>query len=183
MLKTLWLFRQVIISVLILLPFSTGWAESSKPAAGYVVRVSGIPYAVDNELKRYLLQNDKVFEGDSLVVPQFSKLLVNLNNKILIDLGGGAEAVIDSFQLKMKKKSGKIDLNLAQGSFRIVTNPGINHEELSFLLKTPTVTVGIRGTDFWGDVRPEYDRRTKKDKKILEFICVKRVLKQSLNTE
>jgi len=50
--------------------------------------------------------------------------------------------------------SGRASLELVRGFFRAITGRITKRENAPFTLKTATLTVGVRGTDFWGEQHP-----------------------------
>ena len=133
------------------------WAQSpAAPAevAGKPMR-AGIAKVVGGEVRvlgaqgvRTLEPGDAVFSGDRLVSGKYGLASVVLRDGTTLVLGNNSQLQIQKFAFDATTADGSILVELLQGSIRVVTgliskiNPG------AVQVKTSTLLVGVRGTDF-----------------------------------
>lgn len=99
----------------------------------------------DATLMMSILQNDTILtEEDSVVVIRFE-------DDSALTVGAESEVVIDSFVFDRKNQSSNNALmNIAKGFFQF-SSGRMNKEAVE--IRTPISTIGIRGTELFGEVR------------------------------
>ncbi len=92
---------------------------------------------------------------DRIVVGATGRVGLSLKDETLLSLGPQSVMVIDEFAFNPVSREGRVDTSLVRGTLRYVSGliGRLNPEAIS--VKTPTATVGIRGTDFIVEVPVE----------------------------
>ena len=136
---------------------SAAWAQSPPaPAevAGQTLR-AGIAKVVGGEVRvlgaqgmRPLESGDAVFSGDRLVSGKYGLASVVLRDGTTLVLGNNSQLQIQKFAFNATTADGSMLVELLQGSVRLVTGliSKINPEAVQ--IKSGTLLVGVRGTDF-----------------------------------
>lgn len=127
-------------------------AEKARPnavaASAKLVSVSGEIYVLDfSGRKRSLVEGGSVYSGDTVVTEAQAKGVLVFRDESRLTLGSNTQFKVDSFVFDDKNpKEGQFLLSLLRGSMRALTGliGKSNNRNVSF--KTPTATVGIRGT-------------------------------------
>ncbi|MBI3445964.1 MAG: FecR domain-containing protein, partial [Magnetospirillum sp.] len=98
-----------------------------------------------------LHKGDNVFEGDVLQTPQGGAVAIVFADGTTMSLGEKGRLVLDQLTYDPGAKTGEAHMSLVTGSFALVSGqiPKTTPDALS--LKTPTMTVGIRGTGLAGN--------------------------------
>jgi hypothetical protein len=133
------------------------WAQSPAApaeAAGQPMR-AGIAKVVGGEVRvlgaqgvRTLAAGDAVFAGDRLVSGKYGLASVVLRDGTTLVLGNNSQLQIQKFAFDATTANGNVLVELLQGSIRVVTGliSKINPDAVQ--VKTSTLLVGVRGTDF-----------------------------------
>jgi hypothetical protein len=100
---------------------------------------------------------DKVFALDTVVTGAAGTTSLQFLDETRIDVGPGAEVLLDSFIYDPASTAGAGEMSFAVGAFRYVGGRMTTEENVR--LKTPTATMVIRGTELviyvWPDGRTE----------------------------
>ena len=92
--------------------------------------------------------------ADLIVTGPDSRLQVELRDRSLLTVGANASLTVDRFALESEPDPLSAVFSVARGIFRFVSgSQGAERERVSF--RTPTATIGIRGTIIEGVVGPE----------------------------
>ena len=130
------------------------WAQTApKPGAvGEVAFSRGVGFAqTPGQLPRTLGQGLPLVEGDRLSTAAGATAIVKLNDGTKMTLRPQTEVVLDRYQYKADATDNNMVLNLLRGGFRAITGLINKNSPNSASVRSPTATLGIRGTDF--DVR------------------------------
>lgn len=106
------------------------------------VRIERGAVQLPAEVGTPLLAKDRISVGPAASVG------ISLRDETLLSLGPRSTMVLEEFAFNPVSRDGRVDTTLLRGTLRYVTgligslNPG------AVSVKTPTATVGIRGTDF-----------------------------------
>jgi hypothetical protein len=86
--------------------------------------------------------------GDRVVVRGNGSIGISMRDETLMSLGSNSVMVIDDYDYEPKTREGRVETSILRGTLRYVTGliGRLNHDAIK--VKTPTATVGIRGTDF-----------------------------------
>ena len=134
-------------------PASPGAAEPS--AAGTVSLVEGdVRFLDSKQRERRPNQGDPIYEGESIVTGADGEVHLDMQDGGYVGVRPGTRLNIVNF----KAEGGQDDsfvLGLLEGSFRAVTGWITRSSGRRAEVQTPTVTIGIRGTDYEPLVIPE----------------------------
>lgn len=92
---------------------------------------------------------DSVFMNETIETDDESAVVVRFSDGSKLTLGENAKVVVDAYVFDPAGSGGAQTITLAKGAFRFLS--GTMAKE-SVKLKTPTVTIGIRGTELIFDV-------------------------------
>ena len=95
--------------------------------------------------KRPLFAREKVSENEVLETVSDGFLAIRFMDGTDFILGAGSTVTLDAFVYDANTSVGKMSMVLGKGVFRFVSG---NMRKSGVSLKTPTATIGIRGTDF-----------------------------------
>ena len=117
-------------------------------AAGIAKIVTGDVRVSDTQGERALKSGDAVFENARLIAGKQSSASVVLRDGSTLVLSENSQFNIQTFSFDATTQNGSILVNLLQGAMRMLTVliAKINPEAIQ--VKTKTLNVGIRGTDF-----------------------------------
>jgi hypothetical protein len=136
---------------------SLSWAAQ---VAGTVTQLSGplLARKADGAVKILSLKSE-VESGDTLVTEKNTYALVKFIDNSEITLKPGTTFKIDNFAFDADKPGGdSASFNLVKGGLRSVTGLLGKRNKEKFEMKTPSATIGIRGTTFiaeWVEPSPE----------------------------
>ena len=91
-----------------------------------------------------------LLEGDSIITQKQSRVQVMLKDNTVVTVGAKSNFSFEEFSLD--GKNSKVSMKAKRGFFRSVTGQIAKLAPDKFKIKTKTVTIGIRGTDFSGDI-------------------------------
>ena len=148
--RPLWVLANLITAGLMALSGASASAQTaaSSAAAGIAKIVTGDVRVVDTQGERPLKSGDAVFENTRLVAAKQSSASVVLRDGTTLVLSENSQFNVEKFTFDATTQNGSILVNLLQGSMRMLTGliAKINPEAIQ--VKTKTISVGIRGTDF-----------------------------------
>lgn len=115
---------------------------------GIVKIIAGDVRLRDAKGERPLKSGDAVFANDRLVSGKESSASVVLRDGTMLVLANNSQLEIQQYVFDATTQNGNILVNLMQGSLRMLTGliAKVNPEAIQ--VKTKTLSVGIRGTDF-----------------------------------
>jgi len=126
-------------------------AHAAQPSVGRVelVQIWGTRTGTDGK-SGAVHDNDSVFFRDTLQTVRDGALHVTLKDSSTLRLGGGAVAVIDEFVYD-PSGGGKLTATVSAGIARFISGK-LKGDQVA--IRTPSATIGIRGTDFSVWVEP-----------------------------
>lgn len=118
-------------------------------AVGEVLTIKGNPYLL-RKFKKVTLSPGSKLEVRDNVYTRDGSLSLKMNDGSIVDLGPESH-----FKVKSYEVGAKVDRNIVlfKGDSRFNVKP-TQTKEKSFLVRTPTAVVGVRGTDFNVGVEP-----------------------------
>lgn len=141
---------QALLALFLTLAMTSAWSQSdaSTMRAGIVKVVSGDVRVRDAQGERALKSGDAVFESERLMSGKDGTASMILRDGTTLVLGSNSQFEVQKFTFDTTTQNGSILVNLLQGSMRMLTGliAKINPEAIQ--VKTKTLSVGIRGTDF-----------------------------------
>jgi hypothetical protein len=132
-------------------------------AAGLLVLLCGVPVAVAAETsgtvvaviqqseatgtagRRMLVTSGPVYQGDNIRTGARGEAQIKLRDNTRLVVGPNSLMVVDDFIYDGGAKAQKVTLNAVRGAFRFIT--GSSRKD-AYEIKTPTATIGVRGTQF-----------------------------------
>ncbi len=128
--------------------------------AGPALASSGTTLGVDQQARledrsgvRTLVVGSDVFIGDRVVTDARGLVQIRSSDRTELVVGPNSALVIEDYLLREDGSSGKFAINALSGTFRFVTG-GAPKDRYS--IRTPTGTVGVRGTAFDLNVRGDH---------------------------
>jgi len=93
----------------------------------------------------------EIKQKDKILTQKSSRIQIMLKDKTVITVGSNSEFSFDEYFFDGTKNS-KIKMSATKGFFRSLTGKIGKIAHKNFKLKTKSATIGIRGTDFWGEI-------------------------------
>jgi hypothetical protein len=89
-----------------------------------------------------------VFVGDRVQAGQDSYVGITLRDNTMLTGGPGSTLLINDFKFTADKRDDKLLVSLLKGTFSVVTGLIAKRSPETMEFKTPTMTLGVRGTEF-----------------------------------
>jgi len=137
--------RFLLLAWLLLAP---NMADAAEDVAGTVTRLKGVAFAMQDAMPRSLKVGDKVLRGDVISTGPGARLEMTMLDDAVMTLGEKTIYVVIDYIAGGKKPNAA--MRLLQGAFSGVTGKMMKVAGAKFTVETETVTIGIRGTTFWG---------------------------------
>jgi len=102
---------------------------------------------------RPLAINGSLYKGDTIKTGSRGRMQIMFIDNSIINLGRNTEMVIEEFIYDKKNKKGALVTNVKEGVFRVMGGAISKIAPQNFKTKTPTATIGIRGSMYAGEVR------------------------------
>ena len=130
----------------------SAWAQAtaaaSAPKAGIVKIINGDVRVRDAQGERALKSGDAVFANDRLMSGKEGSASVVLRDGTTLVLANNSQLEIQKFSFDATTQDGNMLVNLMQGSLRMLTGLIAKVNPDAIQVKTKTLSVGVRGTDF-----------------------------------
>ena len=123
-------------------------ADSNATRAGIVKVVSGDVRIRDAQGERALKSGDAVLENARFISAKDASASMVLRDGTTLVLGNNSQFEVQKFAFDATTQNGSIFVNLLQGSMRMLTGLIAKANPELIQVKTKTLSVGIRGTDF-----------------------------------
>jgi ferric-dicitrate binding protein FerR (iron transport regulator) len=138
---------------LALLPVSAiGGARANAPEVGTAIVVRNTVTLTVADEQRPLKKGAVVHQDEVLTTGKASTAEIELKDKTKLAVGPDATIVLDNLVFDPNAPQRSIVLDIGKGAFRFIT--GLSPKE-AYEIRTPTATMGIRGTVFDVYVSPE----------------------------
>jgi len=98
-----------------------------------------------------------VFAGDRVRTGADGSVGITLRDDTRLTAGPDSTLLITEFRFNPNTNEGNLLASLLRGTFSIVTGLIAKHSPDNVNFKTPTMTLGVRGTEFVVDVKGEPD--------------------------
>jgi len=142
------LLQFAAVCVIAVMMTSSWQTEAVIPAAGKVVLVTGKAAALTPDGKpRKLKRGGPFYEGDTIETQKKSFVKLKYTDGGVMLLRPATKLVVEKYK-NPKKGKGESVSRLVKGGLRAVTGAIAKRDRSKFKLKTPTATMGVRGTDF-----------------------------------
>lgn len=140
------------LSMLALLP---GVARAQSPApAGRISRLKGsvVVFRKGARDGASAVLNIPLYRGDRVQTGKDSRVELTFSDGGVVTLGDGSVLTVEAYLFEPDTSDGGMILDLSKGVFRMVSGGIGTLQGAPLAVTTPVATIGIRGTDFWGDV-------------------------------
>ena len=135
--------------VLLGLPLAAPAAPAPPTQAGVSAAVRGdvrLVEAAAVPVGRAIGDGVPVFLGNRIEAGHRSGMQLMLLDETVVSLGENASLVVDEFVYDPAASRGHLSLDLARGSFRLFTGGVSDLDPANMVIRTPTATIGVRGT-------------------------------------
>jgi hypothetical protein len=144
---------RALIACLVLCVVSGGAAAAQ--SAGTIKTLKGSATVTRNASDLPAATGQRVFPGDRISAAAGSYLGVTLHDDTLLTIGPGSEMIIREFEFNPSSYAGGLVVSFLKGTARVVTGIIAKHAPERVAFNTPTMTIGIRGTDFIVDLEEQ----------------------------
>ncbi len=138
------MFRK-FVCVLGLIQLTAGPAFAAEPDIGTAVAVKNEVKLESGGIPQPLVTGSVVHQDEVIVTGAAAGAEVELLDKTKLAVGPEARIVLDKFVYDASAATGSISITLSKGAFRFLT--GLAPKQ-SYEIKTPTASLGVRGTIF-----------------------------------
>lgn len=95
-----------------------------------------------------------VYNGARILTGNGARVRLKMLDDTAIILGANTEFVVSDYRYDAAADAGRASLELVRGFFRAITGRITKRNNAPFTLKMASLTLGVRGTDFWGEQHP-----------------------------
>lgn len=125
-------------------------------AIGEVVYIMGSVKAEQPDgTVRVLDLHKQVIPQDVIVTGMKSNVEIVFKDDSVFSQGSDSRTSLDDYVYSEDASASKLLFTMGEGTFRYVTGKVVKQNPDAFALKTPTTTIGIRGTEVFAEVTPE----------------------------
>lgn len=142
-----------VLNTLIALGLCLGGVSSAlaQEASGMVKTATGLVTTQRSGKPVVLNVGDPVFTGEQVRTAKDSSVGITLKDDTLISAGPNAILAVEEFSFNQTTHSGGMLISISRGAAYFVTGLLGKITPQNVAIKTPTATVGIRGTEFLVD--------------------------------
>jgi hypothetical protein len=135
--------RAIFRSLIALSIFAGCAGAEAAPKVGVAAAVKNNVQGVLGGATRSLSTGSDVFTNERIRTGEASAAQILFLDKTTLTVGPGAELTLDRFVYNPSRGTGQVVLNAVRGAFRFVSG---SQNPRSYTIKTPVVTLGMRGT-------------------------------------
>ena len=141
------IFKQSLLAATIIaVGFSAGMLPAVANEIGQVKVLVEYGYSTaPGENRAPIYVRDDVIAESLLETVRDGRMDIEFDDKTKLIVGPNSTVKLDGFVYDLNKSSGEVAVNLSLGVLRFVTG---RLSSQSYKVKTPTATIGVRGTDF-----------------------------------
>jgi hypothetical protein len=138
---------KIVTFITLLLLGSSAWAVGTQKIAGYIGETTGgVAYAFNNlGQKRKLAAKTAVFEGETLITSKAANSSVIFTDGTTIELNPSTQFRVEEFRFGEEEEKPSAVFRMLKGGFRFISGL-VNKKGGKLAFKTPTATIGIRGS-------------------------------------
>ncbi len=125
------------------------WASQS---AGTVKTLTGSATVTRDAAVVAVATGQRIFPGDRISASPGSYVGITLHDDTRLTIGPGSEVLIREFEFNPSSYAGGLAVAFLKGTARVITGIIAKHTPERVNFSTPTMTIGIRGTDFVVDL-------------------------------
>lgn len=127
-------------------------ASTALPSFALAVEASGTTVMVDPAANasgpggdRILEVDGAIFTGDEVKTDRGGEAQIRFRDDTRLVVGPNSRILIDKFVFNPDQSVKQVGIDLVKGAFRFVSGNG---PKQAYAIRTPTMTIGIRGTEF-----------------------------------
>lgn len=132
-------------AVLVVLCASSAAALGEEPQIGTTIAVKNKVTVEADQLARPLVKGEDVYQNEVVVTEKTATAEIELKDSTKLAVGPSARIVLDKFVYDDGTQPAAVSINMAKGAFRFITG---NSPKPAYEIKTPTVSLAVRGTIF-----------------------------------
>lgn len=126
---------------------STGMAQNAEPV-GYVKTLSGNATIVTGSAKVKAAVGASVYQGSQIQTAAGSSMGVTFKDNTIMSFGPDTNLTVDEYVYNPNQGQVKFGSKLTKGTLNYVSGAIAKISPESVAVKTPTGTIGVRGTQF-----------------------------------
>ncbi|MCX5830665.1 MAG: FecR family protein [Deltaproteobacteria bacterium] len=149
------MIRFILVIILMLLAGSPAWAQD---AIGFVKTVSGSAAVIDAGKPVKAEVGTPIKLGNTLMTGTKGAMGVTFKDNTVMSFGPDTELTVDEYLYAPGKDNLKFGTRMSKGSLQVISGVIAKLKPSSVTMKTPTGTIGIRGTRFLVKVEPQNGR-------------------------
>ena len=140
----------ITLLILVFVPLA-----SAQESAGEVARLRGTAQATSAETTRPLSAGAAILVGDTIETKEETRVEIRFLDGTLLKLGDNSRITVNEYVYDPDRSLGRMFVDLFTGVFRVIAGADTIFPQDAFLVQTPVASIGIRGTDFWGQQSAE----------------------------
>ena len=145
--------RNTTICTITAAALSLGAAEvGAADRAGVAERVQNDAFQSTVGVGLPVMQHDDVFQNANVYTKQYGSMDVLLDDGTTLTVAPNSSLTIDEYVYAGRQNAGSLSLSLAKGAVRFVSGRMTSD---SYKVTTQVATIGVRGTTFWLNERPD----------------------------
>ncbi len=122
-------------------------SQTQAPEIGIITGLSGEAFAESASGIRHLEPGSPIYQGEELVTGENGNIEVRFSDDTLLSQGADSRIALDDYAYDPSNGSGsELFIDIAQGTFRVVTGKIAETNPEKFKVGSPLATIGIRGT-------------------------------------
>jgi len=145
---------RILMAVFFSLFTATAMAESSLEPIGYVKNVDGEAFVITNDHAALAQPSTPIYAGSLLKTSTDGSMGVIFKDETIMSFGPDTQLRVDDYLYKPDTGKLKLAGSLARGSLNYLSGVIARLRPEAVTIKTPTGTIGVRGTHFVAKVDP-----------------------------
>lgn len=142
------MFKIAATTVSLAFALASGLAQATESPIGYVKTVSGDARIVTGGQARPAAVGVPVHMGSTLQTGAKGSLGVTFRDETVMSFGPNTELTVDEYLYAPDKRDGKLGTRLTKGTLNYVSGAIAKLKPEAVQVRTPTGTIGVRGTRF-----------------------------------
>lgn len=141
-------YRMGFALVLICALYGGASSAASEEPAGTIKTITGSVTIERGGQKLAAAQGAQVFAADKVSTDSNGSVGITLRDNTLLSAGHNSSLSLDKFAFDPSTHAGTIDASLRRGTLSVVSGKIAKQSPDSVHFRTPTTTLGVRGTEF-----------------------------------
>ena len=141
-------YRMGFALVLICVLYGGAASAASEEPAGTIKTITGSVTIERGGQKLPAAQGAQVFAADKVSTDSNGSVGITLRDNTLLSAGHNSSLSLDKFAFDPSTHAGTIDASLKRGTLSVVSGKIAKQSPDSVHFRTPTTTLGVRGTEF-----------------------------------